>query len=293
MKQDGKADQTDIFRGRTPIVWCGASVHSRYDFGEGESPLKESRDITLEGSIFQWKYPLWYSKNIAVKDGTWAEMARAGVWYTDDMTVERALIEAPKNFRRCRRLTLKEVALPNALETLWHCTDVTLDHVMAKGDYFAMDCENMKIQDFQLAGNYSFDGAKNVEIHNAKLLSKDAFWNSENVTVYDSVISGEYLGWNSKNLTLINCTIESLQGMCYIENLVMKNCKLVNTTLAFEYSTVDVEIQGGIDSVINPTSGVIRADSIGTLIMEPERVNPADTEIICKEIKETRDHAPE
>ena len=163
---------------------------------------------------------------------------------------------------------------------------------MAKGDYFAMDCENMKIQDFQLAGNYSFDGAKNVEIHNAKLLSKDAFWNSENVTVYDSVISGEYLGWNSKNLTLINCTIESLQGMCYIENLVMKNCKLVNTTLAFEYSTVDVEIQGGIDSVINPTSGVIRADSIGTLIMEKDRVNPADTEIICKEIKEKKDHAP-
>ena len=193
-------------------------------FNDGESPLKESRDIVLENSSFQWKYPLWYSKNIAVKDGTWAEMARAGVWYTDDMTVERALIEAPKNFRRCRRLTLKEVALPNALETLWHCTDVTLDHVMAKGDYFAMDCENMKIQDFQLAGNYSFDGAKNVEIHNAKLLSKDAFWNSENVTVYDSVISGEYLGWNSKNLTLINCTIESLQGMCYIENLVMKNC---------------------------------------------------------------------
>ena len=182
--------------------------------------------------------------------------------------------------------------MPNALETLWHCTDVTLDHVMAKGDYFAMDCENMKIRDFQLAGNYSFDGAKNVEIHNAKLLSKDAFWNSENVTVYDSVISGEYLGWNSKNLTLINCTIESLQGMCYIENLVMKNCKLVNTTLAFEYSTVDVEIQGGIDSVINPTSGVIRADSIETLIMEPERVNPADTEIICKEIKEKKNHAP-
>ena len=131
-----------------------------------------------------------------------------------------------------------------------------------------------------------------MEIHNAKLLSKDAFWNSENVTVYDSVISGEYLGWNSKNLTLINCTIESLQGMCYIENLVMKNCKLVNTTLAFEYSTVDVEIQGGIDSVINPTSGVIRADSIGTLIMEKDRVNPADTEIICKEIKEKKDHAP-
>lgn len=53
-------------------------------------------------------------------------------------------------------------------------------------------------------------------------LSKDAFWNSENVTVYDPFILGEYLGWNAKNLTLVNCTIESLQGMCCIDNLVIK-----------------------------------------------------------------------
>lgn len=33
-------------------------------FGEGESPLKESRNIELENSMFQWKYPLWYSKDV-------------------------------------------------------------------------------------------------------------------------------------------------------------------------------------------------------------------------------------
>ena len=33
-------------------------------------------------------------------------------------------------------------------------------------------------------------------------------------------------------LRFINCTIESLQGLCYIDNLVMKNCKLINTTLS-------------------------------------------------------------
>ena len=95
------------------------------------------------------------------------------------------------------------------------------------------------------------------------MLSKDAFWNSENVTVYDSFISCEYLGWNAKKLTLIGCTIESLQGMCYIDHLVMKDCKLINTTLAFEYSTVDAQITYKIDSVLNPTSGEIRAKSIG------------------------------
>lgn len=259
-------------------------------FANGESPLKESNNIELNGSMFQWKYPLWYSKNIVAKDCTWFEMARAGVWYTDHLVVKDAVIEAPKNFRRCHEISLMNTTLTNAAETLWHCDGVILEQVSAKGDYFAMNSKNMKIKDFQLVGNYSFDGASNVEIHNAKLLSKDAFWNSENVTVYDSFISGEYLGWNAKNLTLINCTIESLQGMCYIENLVMRNCKLLNTTLAFEYSTVDVEICGKIDSVMNPSSGIIRADAIKELIMEADKINPEKTQIICPKIGDEKEH---
>lgn len=256
-------------------------------FDDGESPLKESRNIELYGCMFKWKYPLWYAKNILAKDCAWFEMGRAGVWYTDDITVENAVIEAPKNFRRCHNVVLKNVNFPNAAETLWSCEGVELERVTAKGDYFAMNSSGMKLKDFTLAGNYSFDGCKNVEIHNARMLSKDAFWNSENVTVCDSFISGEYLGWNAKNLTLINCTIESLQGMCYIDNLTMKNCRLLNTTLAFEYSTLDAQIEGGVDSVINPTSGVIRADYIGELILEKDKVDVEKTRIICADSLKT------
>lgn len=251
-------------------------------FDDGESPLKESSNIELDGSMFKWKYPLWYCNHIIARDCKWFDMARAGVWYTNDIQVENALIEAPKNFRRCVGLSLKNVNFFNAAETLWSCENVNMDNVTAKGDYFAMNSKNMKINNFHLDGNYSFDGCTNLEIRNSQLLSKDAFWNCDNVVVYDSFISGEYLGWNAKNLTLINCTIESLQGMCYIENLVMKNCKLINTTLAFEYSTVDAEIDGSIDSVINPTSGTITADSIGELIMEKDKVDVSKTKIICR-----------
>lgn len=251
-------------------------------FADGESPLKESRNIELFGSMFKWKYPLWYAKDITVKNCTWFEMARAGVWYTDRILVEDSAIEAPKNFRRCHDVTLRNVSFANAAETLWSCDGVTLEHVTARGDYFAMNSRNIVIRDLTLYGNYSFDGAVNVEIHNSRLLSKDAFWNSENVTVYDSFISGEYLGWNAKNLTLVNCTVESLQGMCYIDNLVMKNCRLLNTTLAFEYSTVDAEIIGKVDSVLNPSGGVIRADEIGELTIEKDKVDPAKTKIICR-----------
>lgn len=251
-------------------------------FEDGESPLKESSNIELVDSMFKWKYPLWYCAHIKAFDCKWFDMARAGVWYTNDIYVENALIEAPKNFRRCKELTLKNVDFYNAEETMWHCDDVVLDNVSAKGDYFAMNSSNMKIDNLRLDGNYSFDGCNNIEIHNSKLLSKDAFWNSDNITVYDSFISGEYLGWNAKNLILVNCTIESLQGMCYIDNLVMKNCRLINTTLAFEYSNCDVEIIGNISSVINPSSGIITADSIGELIMDEDKIDKSKTKIILK-----------
>lgn len=251
-------------------------------FAEGESPLKESENIELHDCLFRWKYPLWYCNHVCAEQCTWFDMARAGVWYTNDIEVKDTIIEAPKNFRRCDGVKLTNVNFPDAQETLWNCSNVEMVHVVAKGDYFAMNCQNMKLDHFELVGNYSFDGVCNMEIHNARMLSKDAFWNTDNVTVYDSFISGEYLGWNAKNLTLVNCTIESLQGMCYIDNLVMKNCKLINTTLAFEYSTVDAEITSNINSVMNPSGGTITADYIDELILEKDKIDPKKTKIICR-----------
>lgn len=249
-------------------------------FDDGESPLKESRNISLRACMFKWKYPLWYAKEIDVRDSTWFDMARAGVWYSERVRVTDCAIEAPKNFRRCHDLTLRHVSFANAAETLWECDGVTLSDVTAKGDYFAMNSRNMTADNLTLYGNYSFDGCRNLTVRNSRLLSKDAFWNCEDVRAENCFISGEYLGWNTKRLTLVDCTIESLQGLCYVEDLVLRNCRLLNTTLAFEYSTVDAEIVGRVDSVKNPTSGRIVADEIGKLILESERIDPAKTEIL-------------
>lgn len=37
-------------------------------FADGESPLKESSNIELYRSMFKWKYPLWYSRDIKLED---------------------------------------------------------------------------------------------------------------------------------------------------------------------------------------------------------------------------------
>ena len=255
---------------------------SECTFSDGESPLKHSENIQLQDCSFEWKYPVWYAKNILIDNCTFSQTARAGIWYTEDIVVRNCKIFAPKTFRKASGITLENTALSNAAETLWSCKNVKIKQVKACGDYLCMNCENVEVDGLDLAGNYAFDGAKNVVVRASRLATKDAFWNSENVTVYDSEITGEYLGWNSKNLTFVNCTIESLQGLCYIENLVMKNCRLKKTTLAFEYSRVEADIEGGIDSVLNPSGGTITADEIGELILQKDRIDPEKIKIIYK-----------
>lgn len=252
-------------------------------FADGESPLKESQNLQIQNSIFKWKYPLWYCKDVTAVNSTLLETARSGIWYTKNISIKESIIEAPKTFRRSQNITLENVDMPHAQETLWSCEGIRLTNVTARGDYFGKNSKNITANNFNLTGNYAFDGAQNIEVHNAKMLSKDAFWNCEDVVVYDSLIAGEYLGWNSKNLTFVNCTIDSLQGLCYIENLVLINCKLLNTTLAFEYSTVNAEVVSHIDSVMNPISGTIKAKSIGELIMDETKIDPLQTQIIVEE----------
>ena len=253
-------------------------------FHDGESPLKHSGNIKIERTLFRWKYPLWYSKDVSLENCTLFEPARAAIWYSDNIKVKNTIIEAPKSFRRCKDIELDNVTFTNALETLWNCGNVAMNNVSASmGDYLLMNSENITINNLNLIGNYAFDGAKNVIVKNSRLVTKDAFWNCEQVTVTDSFITGEYLGWNSKSLTFVNCVIESLQGLCYIDNLVMKNCTLINTTLAFEYSSVNADIVGKIDSVLNPKSGTITADKIDELILDRDKTDPDKISVIIRQ----------
>ena len=248
-------------------------------FFDGESPLKESRNIELSKCEFAWKYPLWYCKGVKVENTTLKPTARSGIWYTHGIEMTDCVIEAPKTFRRSSGIALKRVTLPNAEETMWNCTGVVLDGVDIKGDYFGFGTSDVTADNINVDGNYLFDGGRNITVRNSRLISKDAFWNSENVTVENCLIVGEYLGWNSKNVTFIGCTIESNQGMCYMDGVTLRDCKLVNTDLCFEYCTVDAEINSHVDSVKNPISGRIVAKSIGEIIHEPERVDVTKTTI--------------
>lgn len=249
-------------------------------FANGESPLKESRNIEVIHCSFEWKYPLWYINHVYVENTTFHEMGRSGIWYTNNITINNSELIAPKLFRRSSFIELNQVTFHNAEETLWNCNNIKMNHVVAKGDYLLMNSTDVEINDLKLDGNYVFDGGKNIRITNSILNSKDSFWNCENAVIENCTIIGEYIGWNSKNLTFINCHIESNQGFCYCENLRLVNCEVVNTDLAFEYSTVDATITTKVDSIKNPISGRIVCAGYGELITDDCDISK--TEIIVK-----------
>lgn len=122
---------------------------------------------------------------------------------------------------------------------------------------------------------------KNVRITDSILDTKDAFWHSENVIVENSKVNGAYLGWYGKNLTFINCEIIGTQPLCYTEGVKLMKCTMKNADLAFEYSDVEADIIGHIDSVKNPKSGYIKADTIGEIILS-QSIMPTDAVIETK-----------
>ena len=254
-------------------------------FHDGESPLKESQDLELNNVTFQWKYPLWYVTNALVYDSTLLETARSGIWYTKNIEMNNCEILAPKTFRRASFITLNDCNIPNAQETFWGCDHIKLNNVTAKGDYLMMNCHDIEVNNLKLDGNYLFDGSKNIVIKDSILNSKDSFWNVENATVINCEIIGEYLGWNSKNLTFINCTISSLQALCYIDGLKLINCRLLDSSLCFEYcSNIDADIVDTFVSIKNPTSGIIRCQNVQEIIIDDNsRDINKETKIIIKE----------
>ena len=284
MDEKSKTILGGVYEGERALFMLKDAYIEGAVFQNGESPLKESQNLSLENVTFKWKYPIWYSHNIYCHNVTLVFEARSGIWYTNYIKMSKCLIAAQKTFRRSSFIELEDCDLPNASETFWCCQNIKLNNVKVNGDYFAMNSENIEVDNMILDGNYLFDGAKNIIIKNSILNSKDAFWNVKNATVINCKIIGEYLGWNSKNITFINCEISSLQGLCYMDNVKLVNCKMLDSTLTFEYCTrIDADIIDVIPSVKNPVSGTIKAKGIEELIInENKRTSEEPLEIIYK-----------
>lgn len=234
---------------------------------DGESALKESRDVRLKDCRFSLRYPLWHVKKFTMEDSSMDELTRAAIWYASEGVIRNSSLGGIKAVRECEDIRLENCRIVSQ-EFGWKSKEITLTDSEIESEYLFFDSSDVKLERVKMKGKYSFQYMKNLEITDCVLDTKDAFWHSENVTVRNSVVKGEYLAWFSDGLTLIDCKIIGTQPLCYCKNLRLVNCTMEDTDLSFEYSDVEADIKGCVLSIKNPKSGTITVDGVGEIIKE-------------------------
>ena len=233
---------------------------------DGESALKEARNVKLENCTFSLRYPLWHVDTFHLHDSKMDALTRAPIWYSKNGVISDSDIHGIKAVRECKNIQIKDCSITSE-EFGWKSRGITVTDSTLNAQYLFLDSRDVLLDKVEMHGKYSFQYMENLTIRNSVLDTKDAFWHSKNVTVENCLVKGEYLGWFSEGLTLINCKIMGTQPLCYCKNLTLENCIMAETDLSFEYSDVNATITGHVDSIKNPRSGEIVVDSVGEIIL--------------------------
>ena len=233
---------------------------------DGESALKEARNVSLTNCRFSLRYPLWHVQTFSLDSCSMDDKARAAIWYAESGKIANCHLGGIKAVRECKNIHIRNSTVISP-EFGWKSENISLESTDITAEYLFLDSKDIRLNHVKMQGKYSFQYVEGLEINDSYLDTKDAFWHAKNIAVRNTTLKGEYLAWFSEGLTLINCHIIGTQPLCYCKDLTLIDCTMEGTDLAFEYSDVQATVSGHIDSVKNPRSGQITADSVGEIIM--------------------------
>ena len=224
---------------------------------DGESAMKESRNVVVDGSFFNLRYPFWHVDHLKIKNSEMTKLCRAAIWYSNDIEIENTKLHGIKGLRECSGIKISGCDIVSP-EFGWSVNDIDMKDTTIESEYFMMRSTNLKFEDITMKGKYSFQYISDSQFTNCRFDTKDAFWHAKDIIVKDCYVKGEYLAWYCENVTFENCTIIGTQPLCYCKNLKLINCRMEEADLSFEKSDVDADIKGDMISIKNPANGTIR-----------------------------------
>lgn len=237
---------------------------------DGESALKEGRDITCIDTYFNLRYPLWHDDGVLICSCNMTQLCRAALWYSSDIVIKNSKLHGIKALRECHDIKISDSDV-KSVEFGWFSHGIDIESTSFEGEYFMLRSTGIDMRNSSLKGKYSFQYIENSTFENCDFDTKDAFWHAKNVVVRNCTVKGEYLAWYCENVTFENCTIIGTQPLCYCKGLKLINCRMIDCDLSFEKSEVEADIVGYVESVKNVYAGFVRADGIGEIIRDDER----------------------
>ncbi len=237
---------------------------------DGESALKECRNVEMENCFFNLRYPFWHDNGLKISGSEMTELCRAAIWYSENVEINDTKMHGIKALRECGNVKMNGCDVIS-LEFGWSVRGIEMNNSSVQGEYFMLRSDHLKFDGVTLKGKYSFQYIEDSEFDNCCFDTKDAFWHARNVVVRNSTIKGEYLAWYCENVTFINCKIIGTQPLCYCKNLRLENCEMIDTDLSFEKSEVEATLTAPIVSIKNPLTGHIFVPEVGEIIMDDPR----------------------
>ncbi len=234
---------------------------------DGESAFKESRNVTVDGCLWNLRYPFWHDTGVTMKNTELTELCRAAFWYSEKIEITESKLHGVKAMRECSDVTIRKSDIVSP-EFGWSVHNIRVEDSTAAGEYFMMRSSDLTFKNVEFTGKYSFQYVENAVIEDCVLHTKDAFWHAKNVVIKNCVVEGEYLAWYAENITFEHCKISGTQPFCYCKNLKLVNCEMVDADLSFEKSEVEAELTAPVISIKNPKSGYIKVPAVGELILD-------------------------
>ena len=156
---------------------------------DGESALKESRNVQVENSFFNLRYPFWHDDGLQITGSRMTQLCRAALWYSEHIDIKDTELHGIKALRECADVRMRGCDVISA-EFGWSVRGMEMKDTSVQGEYFMMRSDHLRFQNVKLTGKYSFQYIEDAVFENCDFDTKDAFWHAKNVTVRNSTVKG-------------------------------------------------------------------------------------------------------
>ena len=108
---------------------------------DGESVLKETRNIVVDNCKFSLRYPIWHAQKYELLNSYLDEKTRASLWYSNKGVIKNTVIDGVKALRECDSTTIDNCKI-NSTEFGWKTNNTELKNSEIESEYIFL---NLKV----------------------------------------------------------------------------------------------------------------------------------------------------
>ena len=111
---------------------------------DGESAMKESRDVTVDHCFFNLRYPFWHDEGLTIQDSEMTELCRAALWYSHGVEIVHSKLHGIKALRECGDIKMRGCHVISP-EFGWSVHGIEMDDCDITGEYFMMRSDHLRL----------------------------------------------------------------------------------------------------------------------------------------------------